>query len=81
MLSLARIINDLHNTDISFSKNDAKITFKSQGIEKEILTKSIILASGLENKLINKLNINSIKNAKIIQYTHDIFSRKSLYFL
>ena len=53
-------------TDISFSKNDAKITFKSKGIEKEMLTKSIILASGLENKLINKLNINSIKNENIL---------------
>ena len=29
-------------TDISFSKNDAKITFKSKGIEKEMLTKYII---------------------------------------
>ena len=52
--------------DFDFTKNHVKITYKSDGIKKEILSKSIILASGLENKLINKLNINSIKNENIL---------------
>ena len=62
----AEILSKCRVTDISFSKHDAKIIYKSKGIENEILTKSIILASGLENKLINKLNINSIKNENIL---------------
>ena len=62
----AKIICKYRVTGIDQTENKVAITYSNKKEEKVIYSKSIILASGLENKLINDFNIAPLKKENIL---------------
>ena len=62
----AKIICKYRVTGIDQRENKVAITYSNKKEEKVIYSKSIILASGLENKLINDFNIAPLKKENIL---------------
>ena len=62
-------------TNITVNKKYAEVSYSRSGIKKTICTKSIILASGLESKLISKLNIKPISKENILNGSQIILKK------